>query len=87
MPIFLVKNKRIGKRVIVRPFFLFSDYFKKSLGLKWIINASSRKAGSFHSNLTEEIFNAFYNKGNVKKKQIELNTVVLNNKSNLKYRW
>jgi len=87
MPIFLLKNKKIGKRVIFTPFFILSEHHRKLLGLKWIIEAALSKPGKFKENFINEILDALDNKGSVKKKQKDLNVVVLNNRSNLRYRW
>jgi len=87
MPIFLLKNRKIGKRVIISPFFILSNFSRKSIGIKWLIEASLKKKGSFYQNFIVEVMDAFNNKGSVKKRQIDLNLVVLENKSNLKYRW
>lgn len=87
MPIFLLKNKKIGKRVIIIPSFILSVSTRRALGLKWLIEASLKKRGSFSKNLAFEILEAFHNRGVVKKRQKDLNLLVLENKSNLKYRW
>lgn len=87
MPIFLLNNKKIGKRVVISPFFILSNYSRKSLGMKWIVEATLKKTGDFHDNFVAEVLEAFQNKGSVKRKQKDLNLVVLENKSNLKYRW
>ena len=36
MPFFLLKNKRIGKRIIISPSFILSIYYRQSLGIKWL---------------------------------------------------
>ena len=41
----------------------------------------------FKENFINEILDALDNKGSVKKKQKDLNIIVLNNRSNLRYRW
>ena len=64
-----------------------SEYSRKLLGLKWIVESASSKSGNFKLNFINEVLEAFNNKGNVKKKQNDLNFVVLSNRSNLKYRW
>ena len=87
MPLFLLNNKRIGQRVIIRPLFLLSEDLKKSLGIKWMIFAASNRPGDFTINLSKEILDAFHNRGAVKKKQSEIHRIALNNKSNLKFRW
>jgi small subunit ribosomal protein S7 len=87
MPIFLLKNKKIGKRVIIRPVFILSSYSRRFLGMKSIIETASKKTGDFPENLIIGILEAFYNKGVVKKRQKDLNSIVLENRSNLKYRW
>lgn len=87
MPIFLLKTKKIGKRVIIIPSFILSVYTRQSLGLKWIIEAALKKKGCFYKNLTNEFLEAFHNRGAVKKRQKDLNLAVLDNRSNLKYRW
>jgi small subunit ribosomal protein S7 len=87
MPLFQIKKKKIGKRVVITPSFILSNYSRRFLGIKWIIEASLKKKGSFHKNLVTEIIEGFNNKGLVKKRQKDLNSIVLQNKSNLKYRW
>jgi small subunit ribosomal protein S7 len=87
MPIFLLKNKKIGKRIIVSPSFILSNSARRSIGIKWIIEASLKKTGVFHKNLAIEILAAFNQRGSVKKKQKDLNLLILKNKSKLKYRW
>lgn len=87
MPVFLLKNRKIGKRVIISPFFILSDFSRKSIGIKWLVEAALKKKGSFYQNFIAEVMDAFNNKGSVKKRQVDLNLVVLENKSNLKYRW
>lgn len=87
MPLFLLNNKKIGKRVIISPSFILSDFSRKAIGLKWIVEAASKRTGSFSKNLSLEILEAFHNRGSVKKRQRDLNSIVLENKSNLKYRW
>ena len=87
MPFFLLKNKRIGKRIIISPSFILSIYYRQSLGIKWLIEAALNKKGCFYDNFILEILEAYNNKGSVKRRQKDLNTVVLDNKSNLKYRW
>lgn len=87
MPIFLLRNKKIGKRVISTPFFILSEHHRKLLGLKWIIEAALFRPGKFKENFINEILDALDNKGSVKKKQKDLNIIVLNNRSNLRYRW
>jgi len=87
MPLFLLNNKKIGKRVIISPSFILSDYSRKAIGIKWIVEAALKRTGSFHKNLALEILEAFHNRGSVKKRQRDLNSIVLENKSNLKYRW
>lgn len=87
MPIFLLKNKKIGKRVIIRPVFILSIYSRKFIGMKCIIETASEKTGDFQENLIIGILEAFHNKGIVKKRQKDLNSIVLENRSNLKYRW
>jgi ribosomal protein S7 len=57
------------------------------LGLKWIIEAALFRPGKFKENFINEILDALGNKGSVKKKQKDLNIIVLNNRSNLRYRW
>lgn len=86
-PLFLLNNKKIGKRIIISPSFILSDFSRKSLGMKWIAEAALKRTGNFYDNLLLEILEAFHNKGSAKKKQKDLNLVVLDNKSNLKYRW
>ena len=85
--LFLINKKKIGKRIIIRPIFILSNFSRKSLGIKWIIEAALNRTGSFYDNLALEILEAFHNKGSVKKKQKDLIGVVLENRSNLKYRW
>ncbi len=87
MPLFVINKKKIGKRIIIRPIFILSNFSRKSLGIKWIIEAALNRTGSFYDNLALEILEAFHNKGSVKKKQKDLIGVVLENRSNLKYRW
>lgn len=87
MPIFLLNNKKIGKRIIISPTFILSDYSRKGIGIKWIVEAAYKRSGSFSNNLSLEILEAFNNRGSVKKRQKDLNIAVLVNKSNLKYRW
>ena len=87
MPTFLLKNKKIGKRVILTPFFILSEHYRKLLGLKWIITTALSKPGDFKENFINEVLDAFDNKGSVKKKQRDLNSLVLENRSNLRYRW
>lgn len=87
MPIFLLEQKKIGKKVVVRPFFISSDYLRESLGMKWIIDSALKKKGDFVTNLYLEILDAFYDKGITKKKQQDIYEIVLNNKKNIKYRW
>lgn len=87
MPLFLLKNKKIGKRVIIRPSFIISIYFRQSLGIKWLIEAAFKRKGRFFDSLVLEVLDAYNNKGLAKRRQKDLNLVVLDNKSNLKYRW
>lgn len=87
MPLFLLNNKKIGKRIIISPSFILSDYSRKGIGIKWIIEAALKRSGNFSDNLSLEILEAFNDRGSVKKRQKDLNLVVLTNKSNLKYRW
>jgi small subunit ribosomal protein S7 len=87
MPLFILNNKKIGKRVIISPKFILSDYSRKGIGIKWIVEAALKRKGKFSNNLYLEILEAFNDKGSVKKRQKDLNLVVLTNKSNLKYRW
>ena len=87
MPLFILNNKKIGKRVIISPKFILSDYSRKGIGIKWIVEAALKRKGKFSNNLYLEILEAFNVKGSVKKRQKDLNLVVLTNKSNLKYRW
>jgi ribosomal protein S7 len=87
MPLFILNNKKIGKRVIISPKFILLDYSRKGIGIKWIVEAALKRKGKFSNNLYLEILEAFNDKGSVKKRQKDLNLVVLTNKSNLKYRW
>lgn len=87
MPLFILNNKKIGKRVIISPKFILSDYSRKGIGIKWIVEAALKRKGKFSNNLYLEILEAFNDKGSVKKRQKDLNLIVLTNKSNLKYRW
>jgi len=86
-PVFLIKNKRIGKRVITQPFFIISDINRRFIGLKWLIKAALKRKGDFYENFILEISDAFNNKGSVKKKLNDLNLNVIENRFNLKYRW
>ena len=86
-PIFLLTNKKIGKRVIIKPFLILSDYSRKSIGLKWILQTALKKKGNLYENLYLEFLDAFYDKGIVKKRQLDLYETVLENRSNIKYRW
>ena len=72
MPLFVINKKKIGKRIIIRPIFILSNFSRKSLGIKWIIEAALNRTGSFYDNLALEILEAFHNKGSVKKKQKDL---------------
>lgn len=87
MPLFLVKHKKIGKRIIVTPSFIISNYFRQSLGIKWIVESALNRGGSFYDNLILEVLEAYNEKGSVKKRQKDLNLLVLDNKSSLKFRW
>lgn len=87
MPIFLLNKKKLGKRVIIRPLFILSPSTRYFLGLKWVVDSALKRSGKFLDNLIIEIFDAFNNKGSLKKKQQDLNSIVLDNRSNLKYRW
>ena len=87
MPTFLLSNKKMGKRVVIIPSFIMSNHIRRSLGFKWIIEASLKRKGSFVDNLVLEILEAYENKGGAKKRQRDINLEVLNNKSNLRYRW
>jgi len=87
MPTFLLKNRRLGKRIIISPFFILSDFSRKSIGIKWLVEAALKRKGSFYQSFIAEVMDAFNNKGSVKKRQVDLNLVVLENRSNLKYRW
>jgi small subunit ribosomal protein S7 len=87
MPTFLLKNRRLGKRIILSPFFILSDFSRKSIGIKWLVEAALKRKGSFYQSFIAEVMDAFNNKGSVKKRQVDLNLVVLENRSNLKYRW
>ena len=50
-PLFLLKNKKYGKRVIINPIFIVSSFTRISLGVKWIIEAAFRRNGNFYNNL------------------------------------
>ena len=86
-PLFLLKNKKYGKRVVINPIFIVSSFTRTSLGIKWIIEAAFRRTGNFYNNLFLEILDAFNNKGVVKKKQKDLNLLVVENRSNVRFRW
>ena len=86
-PLFLLKNKKYGKRVIINPIFIVSSFTRISLGVKWIIEAAFRRNGNFYNNLFLEIVDAFNNKGAAKKKQKDLNLLVVENRNNVKFRW
>jgi small subunit ribosomal protein S7 len=87
MPIFLLSNKKLGKRVIIRPLFILSPFSRRLIGLKWLVESAVKKSGSFLENFVSEVLEAFDNKGSLKKKQQDLNSIVLENRSNLRYRW
>lgn len=87
MPVFLLNTKKIGKKVIVKPFFILSSFSRRLLGLKWLVEAAVKKPGPFLENFIKEVLDAFDNKGVVKKKQQDLNSIVLKNRSSLRYRW
>jgi len=86
-PLFLLKNKKYGKRVIINPIFIVSSFTRISLGVKWIIEAAFRRTGNFYNNLFLEIVDAFNNKGAAKKKQKDLNLLVVENRNNVRFRW
>lgn len=86
-PFFLLKNKKIGKRIIISPFFILSDLSRQLIAIKWLIDSALKRKGDFAENFVLEVLDAFNNKGSVKKKQVDLTLLVLKNKSNLKYRW
>jgi ribosomal protein S7 len=56
-PLFLLKNKKYGKRVVINPIFIVSSFTRTSLGIKWIIEAAFRRTGNFYNNLFLEILN------------------------------
>jgi len=87
MPFFLLTNKKMGKRVIIKPFFILSDFSRKSIGFKWILQSTFRKKGVLYKNLCFEIMDAFNNKGSTKNRLADTVASVLQNKSNIKYRW
>lgn len=87
MPFFVLKNKKIGKRSIVIPFFLLSEVKRKIVGIRWIIEAAVKRSGNLSNNLALEISDAFYNRGSVKKKQKEFHLTFLKNRANMKFRW
>ena len=88
-PLFLLKNKKFGKRIIVSPVFIISRFTRTSLGIKWIIEAALRRTGTgnFYDNLVLEIKEAFNNKGFAKKKLKNLNSLVIENRANIRFRW
>jgi small subunit ribosomal protein S7 len=71
----------------MKPFFILNPFVRNLIGLKWIVEFSLKKSGVLLDNLIFEILEAFENKGSSKKKQQDLNLVVLQNKSNLRFRW
>jgi small subunit ribosomal protein S7 len=87
MPIFLISNRKMGKRVVTIPSFIVSYHTRRCLGFKWIVESALKRKGVFTDNMVLEILEAYENKGSVKKKQRDLNLDVLANKSNLRYRW
>lgn len=87
MPVFLLTSKKIGKTVLVKPFFILSKFYRQSLGFKWIVESASRKKGGLDKNLPLELLDAYRGKGFNKNRQLELYATVLENKSNIKYRW
>jgi len=87
MPVFLLTKRKIGKRVIIKPLFILSPFIRRLIGLKWLVNSARIKSGNFLDNLYIEILEALHNKGGLKKKQQDLNSIVVENRANLRYRW
>lgn len=87
MPVFLMKKQRIGQRVVMSPFFVLSIPSRKFIGFKWILESALSKKGSFKKNLALEILEAYEDIGESKRKQRNLNQLVIENRSNLRYRW
>lgn len=87
MPVFLLTKRKIGKRVIIKPLFILSPFIRRLIGLKWLVSSARTKPGNFLNNLYIEILEALHNKGSLKKKQQDLNSIVVENRANLRYRW
>jgi ribosomal protein S7 len=47
IPVFLIKNKRRGKKVIISPFFILSPFSRRSSAIKYLIKVILLKKGFF----------------------------------------
>lgn len=90
-PFFLLQKKRIGRRSIIQPRFIVSSSLREFLAIKWLIESTkTKKKGNqknFYTSFGLEILEAFDGRGITKRRQEEVGSIVLSNKSNIKYRW
>jgi ribosomal protein S7 len=89
-PLFLIKEVKMGKKRdknFYIPHFIVSTYIRKKIALNWLVTFALKRKGVFVDNLVLEVLDAFNNKGLAKQKLDNLNSQVLEHRSNLKFRW
>jgi len=83
-PLFLIKTKKKGKKVLQIPSPIYSIDKRFSISSNWIIkNSSKHNSNSFLQNFINELSDSSGNQGFSKKQQQELNKVVVLNRSSL----
>jgi ribosomal protein S7 len=83
-PLFLIKTKKKGKKVLQIPSPIYSIEKRFSISSNWIIKNSSKHNSTFFlQNFVNELLDSSDNQGFSKKQQQELNKLVVLNRSSL----
>jgi len=83
-PFFILKTQKKGRLILQKPLPLFNNKKRISLGVKWIIHSLKRsKQKKVSLLLLQEILLNYKNQGIVKKKQQEIHSLVIKNRSSL----
>jgi len=83
-PLFIVSSQKKGKRLVQTPRALLNEEKRIAISANWIVkNSKKHSRGSFVENLLQEIYDASQNQGFSKRKQQELNKLVVLNRASL----
>ena len=83
-PLFTIKTRKQGKKVVQTPIPIFSKSKRYAISSRWVVkNSKKHRSNSFIKNILAEINDSINNQGFSKKQQQELNKLVVLNRSSL----